>query len=133
MKNYDPNEVSLAVGPYLIKFDTMTLERDEDRFLYSVGTGGESTRIKNANVLSTLTVEVPQTSSDNDLLSTLYQAGEAISILVKDNLGNTVAAMPLGTISKLPPLSYEKETTTREWMIKGDVPETIFIGGNNSV
>ena len=133
MRNYDPNEVSLIVGGAIIAFDSMTLERDEDAFTYSAGTSGESTRTKNANVLATLTITLPQSSRSNDSLSLLYQAGEAVPVLIKDNLGTTIAGMPLATASKLPAINFEKESTTREWMIKGDMPDTAFVGGNNEV
>ena len=51
---------------------------------------------------------------------------------VKDHLGTTTALMPLGSVSKVPDIVFEKESGQREWKIMGIVPDTIFVGGHNN-
>ena len=129
--NYNPNEVSLTVGPYLIRFDEFTVSREEEKYTYSVGTSGETTRTKNANDLVTLTITVPQASDNNDNLTTLYYVGDPVPVMVKDNLGTTVLIIPLATIATLPDVSFGKESGQREWTIKGTMPSSSIVGGNN--
>lgn len=128
-KNYSPGDVSLIIGGSIIKFDAVTVSRNEDKNTMSVGTQGEVTRTKNLSNLSTITVLLPQSSSDNAILSAHEVANSVVSILVKDNGGTSLHTMPEGVITGVPDSEYGKEHVQREWTFQGDLPVNV-IGGN---
>jgi hypothetical protein len=131
MKTYNPSQVSIIIGGSIVKsWNTVTPEPDEDGWLFSTGTSGESTRTKNANKMVTITLVLPQSSADNDILSGLEIAGSLIPISIIDKSGRTVITMPKGTVAKRPAVELGKEAGEREWLIKGDVP-VYAVGGNS--
>jgi len=128
-KNYSPGDVSLIIGGSIIKFDSVTVARNEDKNFMSVGTQGEVTRTKNLSNLSTITVVLPQSSSDNAVLSAREVVNDVLSILIKDNGGASLHTMPEGVITGVPSSEYSKEVADREWIFQGDLPVNV-IGGN---
>ena len=74
VKTYNPQEVSIIAGVIaLSSWNQVVVEMDEDGWMFTSGTTGEATRTKNANLLGTFTITVPQTSADNDILTVLYE------------------------------------------------------------
>ena len=128
-KTYSPGDVSLIIGGSIIKFDTVTVSRNEEKNLMSVGTQGEVTRTKNLSNLATITVVLPQSSSDNAVLSAREITNDILSILIKDNGGLSLHTMPGGVITGVPDSEYGKEAAQREWVFQGDLPVNV-IGGN---
>lgn len=128
-KTYSPGDVSLIIGGSIIKFDTVTVSRNEEKNLMSVGTQGEVTRTKNLSNLATITVVLPQSSSDNAVLSVREVTNDILSILIKDNGGLSLHTMPEGVITGVPDSEYGKEAAQREWVFQGDLPVNV-IGGN---
>lgn len=130
VKTYDPSQVAIIVGGAIVKsWNTVTPELDEDGWTFSTGTSGESTRTKNLNKMGTITIVLPQTSKDNDILSGLEVAGALLPISILDKSGSTIVTMPEGTIVKPPAAELGKESAEREWQIKGDIP-VLLVGGN---
>ena len=131
MKTYDPTEVAVIVGGRIVKsWDTVAPVRDEEGFFFTTGTTGESTRAKNANKMSTITLTLPQSSADNEFLSAFELAGTLIPVSVIDKSGKSLVVMGSGTIAKVADSEFAKEATQREWLIKGDT-EVFIVGGNN--
>lgn len=132
-KSYIPENVSVIIGAGIIQsWNEVTIEMAEDRWTFKAGTTGEVTRTKNANKLGTITLKIPQTSTDNAVLSALYLAGAQIPCLIKDNEGTSIHTMPAGTLVKMPNAIYGKESGEIEWQIKGDIPDAMnILGGNN--
>ena len=128
-KTYSPGDVSLIIGGSIVKFDAVTVERNEDKNTMSVGTQGEVTRTKNLSNLATITVVLPQSSSNNAILSAFEIANSIVPILVKDNGGLSLHTMPEGVITGVPGSEYGKEVTDRTWIFQGDLPVNV-IGGN---
>ena len=128
-KTYSPGDVSFIIGGSIIKFDSLTVSRNEDKNTMTVGTQGEVTRTKNLSNLSTITAVLPQSSSDNAVLSAHEVANSVVSILVKDNGGLSLHTMPEGVITGVPDSEYGKEHVQREWVFQGDLPVNV-IGGN---
>ena len=128
-KNYSPGDVSLIIGGSIVKFDAVTVARNEDKNTMTVGTQGEVTRTKNLSNLATITVVLPQSSSNNAILSAFEVANSVVSILVKDNGGLSLHTMPEGVITGVPDSEYGKEVTDRTWIFQGDLPVNV-IGGN---
>jgi hypothetical protein len=128
-KSYSPGDVSLIIGGSIVKFDSVTVSRNEDKNTMTVGTQGEVTRTKNLSNLSTITVVLPQSSTDNAVLSAFEVANGVIPILVKDNGGSSLHTMPEAVITGVPGPEYSKEHVQREWVFQGDLPVNV-IGGN---
>lgn len=129
-KSYDPTQVAIIVGPTSLKsWNQVTPAREEEKWTFSSGTTGEDTRSKNANDLGSITLTMPQSSDDNDKLSTAYLAGSTYKITIKDNNGRSLYIMPTGTVSKPPDPEYGKESGENEWIIRGKWG-LYFVGGN---
>ncbi len=130
-KTYDPSQGSLVVGGTLMSdkaWNSITIERVEDGWSFNTSTSGKSTRTKNLNKRTQLTIAVPQSSDVNDLMSAKYATDSLQSCTFIDRSGTTVATMPYGTIVRIPSAEFAKESGEREWMIEGDA--IIFLGGN---
>jgi hypothetical protein len=132
VKTYDPSQVSVIIGGSIIKsWETVKAGRDNDRFKFTEGTSGEVTRTKNASLMGTITLTLPQASADNATLSAFEVAGTLIPCMVVDKGGTSLHTMPEGTIVKVPDAEYGKDAGTREWIIKGEITDPSIVGGNN--
>ena len=132
VKTYDPTQVVVIIGGSIMKtWNTVTVSRDNDRFVMTEGTQGEVTRTKNAGKLGTIVLTNPQASADNTTLSAHELAGSLMACSVIDKGGASVAVMPEGTIMKIPDSEFGEEAGTREWTIKGEIPDPFVAGGNN--
>lgn len=131
LKTYDPSEGILAVGGALLEsWNTITPDFAEDQNLMSVGTTGEVTRTKNANRLGTITINLPQTSSDNAVLSALALADTVINISFIDKSGTSVITIPSGVFVKQPSGVFGKDAAdgSRDWQLTGKMT---WVGGGN--
>ncbi len=130
MKTYDPSEVSIILAGSIIKsWISVSAERDEEAFMMTTGTGGESTRTKNANKMGVITLVLPQASVDNAVLTTLWNAGTQISVAVTDKSGVSLHVIPEATVTKSPDAAYGKEAGEYEWLIRGNLSVHV-LGGN---
>jgi len=131
-KTYDPSLVSVIIGGSIIKsWDIVKVGRDNDRWKMTEGTSGEVTRTKNTSLLGTVTLTLPQASSDNATLSSFEVAGSLIPCMIMDKGGTSLHTMPEGTVIKIADAEYGKDATTREWIIKGEIIDPSIVGGNN--
>jgi hypothetical protein len=133
LKTYDPSQVSVILGGSIIgSWNTVAIAMDEDKFLFASDTSsGEATRTKNANTLGTYTLTLPQASEDNATLSALLLSDALVVCSIKDNGGDTIAVMPLGTVMKSADSEFGRgEGGEREWVIKGNI-DVYFVGGNS--
>jgi len=131
MRTYDPSKVSVVFWFTLLTgWDTVRLSREEDGVSFTAGTSGEVTRAINHNKLGTITLTYPQAASENLILSGYEATKVTIPVTVIDKSGTTLAIMKFGTVVKPPDSDLGKEATTREWLIKGEMP-VMIIGGNN--
>lgn len=130
MKTYDPSQVSIILAGSIIKsWISVSAERDEEAFMMTTGTGGESTRTKNANKMGVITLTLPQASADNLVLSTLWNAGTQFSASITDKSGVSLSVISEATVTKAPPGAYGKEAGELEWLIRGDLSVHV-LGGN---
>ena len=112
------------------------LERNEQAFNLKVGVTGEATRAKNNNRSGKVTITLMQSSSSNDDLSSFAAADEltntgAVPVLIKDGSGTTVASAVTAWVQKYPSTEFQKEATTREWVMETD-ELLMFVGGENA-
>lgn len=132
LKTYDPSQVFVVLGPAVVTdFEKVTIERDEDRWSYYTGSGGEITRTKNVNKLGQFSVEIPQSSAVNLVLSQLINVDYLFSAEIKDGNGYSIYTIPQASVQRVPTSEFsKKESTTRTWIIKGELA-TAIVGGNN--
>lgn len=128
-KTYSPADVSVIIGGSIIKFNTVTVKKNEPLNFMTEGTHGEVTRTKNGSKLGTVTVVLPQSSSDNATLSAKAIVNGVESILVKDNSGASVATLPSAVFTELPESEFAKEHGERAWEFQGSMPLYV-VGGN---
>lgn len=140
VKTYDPKLFSCIVGGKIMTgFSDGTyikLERNEQAFNLKVGVTGEATRAKNNNRSGKVTITLMQSSDSNDALSTFAAADEltnagAVPVLIKDGSGSTVASAVTAWVQKYPNTEFQKEATTREWVLETD-ELLMFVGGENA-
>lgn len=132
VKTYDPSQVSVIIGGSIIKsWDIVKVGRDNDRWSFTEGTTGEVTRTKNASLLGSIIITLPQASDDNAIMSAFEVAGTLIPCAVIDKSGSSLHTMPEGTVIKIPDADYDKEAKQREWTVKGEIIDPNVVGGNN--
>lgn len=140
LKSYSPKNVTVSGdSETIVSWESVGVEYDEDRWKFQEAATGEVTRTRHEGKLGTITFVFPQTSNDNDVLNSLVAEQDAtelgdipptISLLVKDNWGNSLHSMPQATLLKKPKSDYESDPTDREWVFKGEL-ENHTVGGNN--
>lgn len=132
LKTYDPSQVSLIIGGSIIgSWNTIAIDLVDDKFSFEPDTSsGELTRVKNMSKNGTFVLTLPQASGDNDVLSAFELTDALIACSVKDNGGNLIAVMPLGTIVKAAGAEFAKENGTREWTVQGNID--LYVPGGNT-
>lgn len=134
----DFKKVNILVGPAVMQGfadgEGFSLELDDDLYQKVTGADGDVSRSRRHGQSANAKITLVQTSPSNAILSA-YAAldravnGGVVPLSVRDLLGTTVLFSAYGWIKKLPPVTYGKEITNREWMIDLAGSE-IFIGGN---
>lgn len=126
---YDPKQVAVVIGGQVISgFADGTfvkVERNEPAFNLKVGVDGEGTRAKSNNKSGKYTITLMQSSSSNDYLSSLAQSDEAsnsgvVPVYVNDKSGRSLYSSLTAWVQKYADGEYQKETTTRTWVIESD-------------
>lgn len=100
------------------------IERGEAAWTHDVGTHGDVAYVHNIDETATVTLHLQQTSSDNDILSRIYEFDKqnlrgqglfAISII--DKSGRTALFSTQARISMLPNQSFGTTVGTNDWQI----------------
>lgn len=138
MYSYDPRQLSVICGGFIIRgfADTqVTITRTNAAWELVVGADGEATRVKSNDRSGTITFFLQQSSPSNDELSTLALLDELSNtgifpLLIKDNLGSTVAVADTAFIEKFPDAAFGKTAQNREWVLRTD-NLNVFLGGND--
>ncbi len=124
-KTYDAKKVSVIVGSRVISgfaADSMVeVEQDEQAFTKAVGVDGEATRSKSNNLSGKITIQLMQSSDDNDFLSGLAEADQLSNsgltpILIRDAGGRSLHLSPESWVQKLPKAGYTRNAEAREWI-----------------
>lgn len=135
VKTYSPLDmVILVAGQQVTGFsdtDMLAIALDEPKFVKYTGVGGDSSRSHNVANGATITFQLSQTSSANDLFSTILLAdtknptgNNVVNVEVRDpNSGTKFLAID-SWIQGMPEVSYAKEISVREWVF--DVPELTY-------
>ncbi len=138
MKTYDPDLISVVVGGYTLSGFAdgtfVTVERDEDTWILSIGADGEGARAKSNNRSGTITITLMQSSDSNKILSDLATADElsnsgVFALLIKDSSGASLYSAETAWIQKPAASEFARELGTREWTIRTD-NLIVYVGGN---
>ena len=130
--NYAPGEIVVNVGGFDLQgknevaieplFDLNTPIADADGRYISV------TNAAYDHVRVTITME--QTSADNGVLTTLYEANTVVPVGILDLNGNSTFAAAEMTFERRPTATYAKDTTSdRVWTLTGKYQAWVE-GGN---
>lgn len=130
-KTYIPGQVTVVIGAVIIdNWESLNVTFEEDTWSFHHGSGDEMTRIKNNNRQGVIAIELPQTSSFNAQLTAIHDSDSTVSVEVLDGSGNSLYAMPEGSVMKIPDSPFSKnEMSMREWNVGGRL-EAALIGGN---
>lgn len=140
-KVYDANEVTISIAGIPIdsgydEGEFLRIEAEAQDFTDKVGTDGEVVRSKTNDRRATITIILMQSSDGNALLSALNNidrlAGNGAGVgplMVRDLQGTSLYAAAECWIAKPPDVSFDREPTAREWMLRCANLER-FDGGN---
>lgn len=139
LRTYDPKQVTVIFGAKIITGFSdstfITAERNEQAFNLKVGVDGEGTRAKSNNKSGKVTLTLMQSSPSNDDLSAVALSDELTNggvrpLLIKDSSGTTLVSAVTSWVQKLANSEFQKEVTTRAWVIETDEME-MNVGGNS--
>jgi len=140
LKSYSPKNVSISGDAELItSWQNVSVEYDEDRWGFTEATTGEVTRTRHEGKLGTISITLPQTTTDNEAMNSLVAEQDAvevgaipptIALTIKDNWGNSIHVMPEATLVKKPSCEFSTDPNDREWVFKGEL-ENHTVGGNS--
>lgn len=140
LKSYSPKNVTISGDASLItSWQSCTVEYQEDRWNFTEATTGEVTRSRHEGKLGTLTIVLPQTTTDNESVNSLVSEQDAvevgiipptIALTVKDNWGRSIHSIPQATLVKKPSCEFSADPSDREWMFRGEL-DNHTVGGND--
>ena len=140
-KVYNPKEMVMIFGPTgqitgYADGTFVTVDKNEDAFTLQIGTDGEGVRSKSNNQSGTVTFSLLQSSSSNDILSTIHTADLELGtgvfpLFIKDLNGSSLYEASQAWIRKFPSAEYGREAAAREWVIETD-NLIMFAGGSDT-
>ena len=132
VKTWDRSLASLIIGGSIIKsWKKVVVSMGTDAWTFTSGAGGELTRTKNSGSIDSIKVTLPQTSTDNAMMTAFEISGALIPCMFVDKGGTSLHTMPEGTVVKIPDAEYSDEPSDREWTITGQIINPNIVGGNN--
>ena len=140
LRSYSPKNVTVSGDAELItSWQSATVEYDEDRWGFTEATTGEVTRTRHEGKLGTITLVLPQTTTDNGAVNELTLEQDTVEIgavtptialTINDNWGNSLHSIPEATLVKKPSCEFSADPSDREWIFKGEL-DNHTIGGND--
>ena len=138
LKRYSPDEVSVVLAAFIIGGFAdgafVSVAPDEDDWSLTIGSDGSPVRAKSSIRSATITLTLLQTSASNQVLQDFANldriaGGGIFPLLIKDNSGNTIHAAEQCWVQRRPDSSFDREVTTREWILRTGAMNSIE-GGN---
>jgi len=129
LHTYNPKQVACIVSGAVIKFDEISISKDGEKNMITEGTNGELSRTVKSDRLGTISVTLPQTSSDNAIFAALSATNGVYPILIKDNSGASIFAMSEAVLQKDPDVDMTNEAGQITWDFIGEF-ESYVPGGN---
>ncbi len=141
-KVYNPDEMTIAVGPVLIENgfadgEFIRVEQESDDTEDVAGTDGEVAVSRTNDRRATITIILMQTAAANAGLSTLSNlarsapgmTGAIVPLLIRDRNGATLYTGQNAWVRRAPDASFDRTATGREWQIR--VADLIRVDGGN--
>lgn len=129
-KYYNFDEVDVIIDGVKIKefmgdSNAIQITYDKDQFTSVVGTNGNVVVCRELNQMGKITLDLLQTATDNEVLSTLLNAQlngafVTVSIAITDLNGDSLHAGAKCWLQKFPDVSYGKEVVGRTWVFAVD-------------
>lgn len=140
LTNYNPDRITMILGKIIIDGfadgQFVEVEMNNDAYALTMGTDGDGTRAKSNDRSGTVTFNLMMSSDKNDALSALHNldlnspGGDGVvPLLIKDLEGRTLITAERAWIRRFPTVTYDRGTTTRDWVIESD-HIIQFQGGN---
>lgn len=132
---YSPSEVVITVCGYIITgIVNVEVSWNTETFKLVKGIRGKNTRVQNLDTSATMTLELLQVSTSNDVFTQLFAADQTtqssrLQISLKDNSGRTEISSSEAYISSLPRVGFTDDFTNRVWTIHM-LETTATVGGN---
>lgn len=132
---YAPSEVVLTVCGYIITgIVSVEVSWNTETFKMVKGIRGKNTRVQNLDTSATMTLELLQVSTSNDVFTQLFAADQTtqssrLQISLKDNSGRTEISSSEAYISSLPRVGFTNDFSNRIWTIHM-LETTATVGGN---
>lgn len=123
VNTYSPNDVVVSVGGFIVVgWNTITITRTDVTKMIR-GIRGQNTRSVSLDSSCTVSIEVLQTSTTNDIFSEIVrqdrikQTGR-LEIQIKDTSGRSVLTSQNAYIANSPDMVYGADIGTRTWVIQ---------------
>ncbi len=149
LRSYSPSNVIVTIASAsdgqgtIATFDKVDVEYNEERWGFETSATGHITRTRRESVLGKISIDVPQTSVDNDVIMdmsiTQLVAGEVgpiptkFTLSITDNWGQSMYTMTDATLVQPQGSSFSKDPNNRTWEFQGklDVPAFVTRGENH--
>lgn len=133
---YTPSQVKLIIGGYTVMgWDSISISRTKRGFNSVEGIRGQNTRVQNLDTSATITVPLIQTSQSNDVFTEIHRLDlingtGRLSLMLKDNSGNSVFSSDEAYILGYPDVAYSDDIEMRVWAIFCQSTTTYLVNGN---
>ncbi|AMR57311.1 hypothetical protein vB_PsyM_KIL3b_0065 [Pseudomonas phage vB_PsyM_KIL3b] len=139
--NYSPNDVTITIaGLYSVtgfaEGTFVRITKDTQQVTTTRAMDGTMSRIKSPDTGWKVEITLAQSSSGNDILSTLWNADKVTGmgkfpLFIKDGSGSTMFMAATAWIEEIPEITFSSQMETRTWRFAAtDV--IVNIGGNDS-
>ena len=124
VKTYAPSEVFLTVGGYNVEgWNKISVRKVVPEFTTIRGIRGKHTRVRSKDGYATISVDVDMTSKANVVFKAILAkdielGGARIEIQLADKSGTELFSTTEAFIQGSPERSYEKDITSRVWVIE---------------
>lgn len=132
---YTPSDVIVAISGYIVTgVVSVNITWNAETFKKVSGIRGQVTRVQNRDTSATMTIELLQTSSTNDVFTDLLiedksKQSSRLQVSVKDTSGRTEISSLDAFIASFPEVSFSDGFTNRVWTIHM-LSTTTSVGGN---
>lgn len=139
--NYAPNDVTITVaGLYSVtgfaEGTFVRITKDTQQITTTRAMDGTMSRVKSPDTGWKVEVTLAQSSSANDIFSTLWNVDKVTGmgkfpLMIKDGSGSTMFMAATAWIEELPDIVFSNQLETRTWRF-GATDVIVNIGGNDS-
>ena len=137
--NYSPSDVSITIaGLYSVtgfaEGTFVKITKDTQQVTTVRAMDGTMSRIKSPDTGWKVEITLAQSSSGNDILSTLWNVDKVTGmgkfpLFIKDGSGSTMFMASTAWIEEIPDITFSRQMETRTWRF-GATDVIVNVGGN---